>query len=232
MTTASIAAPPLRATTISVSLAAHLERLIASGELAPGVRLPSERDLAASWGVSRSSVREALHELDAKRLLDRAPGRGTIVRPASDDVREMLRLGDRVTDAEHAAELRLVIEPQIAALAAERATESALVMLEAALQQADASLSPDRSVELDQEFHLLLAQATRNPLLTTMLGLASSWTLEHRRHSHRTRRARQASIDGHWLILRAVAAGDATAAQHAMEGHLASVRRLIAEAQA
>ncbi len=232
MTTAWIASPPRRATTISVSLAAHLERLIASGELAPGARLPSERDLAASWGVSRSSVREALQDLDAKRLVDRAPGRGTTVRPASADVRDLLRLGDEVTDADHAAELRLVIEPQIAALAAERATQSALVMLERALEQADASLSADRSVELDQEFHLLLAQTTQNPLLATMLGLASSWTLDHRRYSHRTRRARQSSIDGHALILRAVAAGDPVAATRAMEDHLASVRRLVAEAQA
>lgn len=210
-----------------MSLAAHLERLIGSGELAPGSRIPSERDLAASWGVSRSSVREALLELDAKRLVDRVPGRGTVVRPMSADVRELMRLGDHAVD--DAAELRLVVEPQIAALAAERATRSALVALDETLRRADASLSPERSVELDREFHLLLAQATRNPLLSAMLGLASEWTLDHRRRSHRTRRARQASIDGHALILRAVTARDAEGASRAMSAHLASVRQLVAE---
>jgi len=227
LTTVSISPPPLRAVTISDSLAAHLEGLIVSGELAPGSRLPSERDLAARWGVSRSSVREALQELCAKRLVDRSPGRGTVVRETSDDVRALLGLGDHEPD--DAAELRLVIEPQIAALAAERATRSAIVTLDETLRRADASQSAERSVELDQEFHLLLAQATGNPLLSTMLGLANTWTLDHRRQSHRTRRARQESIEGHALILQAVVAGDAAAASQAMSAHLASVRQLVAE---
>ncbi len=230
MTTTSISPPPARAATVSMSLVVHVERLIASGELAPGSRLPSERDLAARWGVSRSSVREAMLELESKRLVDRAPGRGTVVRHPSDDVRALLQLGEHEVD--DAAELRLVVEPQIAAIAAERATRSALLMLEETLRQADASLSPERSVELDQEFHLLLAQATQNPLLATMLGLANTWTLDHRRRSHRSRRARQSSIDGHWEILRAVAAGDAAEASRAMSVHLASVRRLVAESHA
>lgn len=232
MTTTPPLSPPLRASTLPVSLAAHLERLIATGELAPGSRLPAERDLAVSMRVSRSSLREAMHELEAKRLIERTPGRGTVVRRPSSEVHELLGLRGQPTETDQANELRLIIEPQIAGLAAGRATESALVGLRSVLEQADPALSPERSVELDVQFHLLLAQATQNPLLATMLGLANTWTLSTRRHSHRSRRARRESIAGHWRILDAVSAGDTTAATAAMEGHLDSVRRLIAEAQA
>src|ERR1700757_554897 len=66
--------------------AARLERLIVAGDLQPGDRLPSERDLALTLNVSRASLREAMHELEAKRLIERRPGRGTTVLPAPDRV--------------------------------------------------------------------------------------------------------------------------------------------------
>ena len=70
---------PQRARSVSVQLAAHFERLIATGVLRPGQRLPPERELAASLAVSRGSLREAMHELEAKHLVQRRTGRGTTV---------------------------------------------------------------------------------------------------------------------------------------------------------
>ncbi len=69
--------PPLRRAETAVTIiAAHLERLIATGEVPPGAKLPPERELAASWSVSRSTLREAMSELERKRLLERSPAAG------------------------------------------------------------------------------------------------------------------------------------------------------------
>ncbi|HWV49220.1 MAG TPA: winged helix-turn-helix domain-containing protein, partial [Microbacterium sp.] len=68
---------PRRLEKESVAVTAHLERLIATGAVAPGERLPSERALAEQLSVSRTTLREAMHELENKRLIERTRGRGT-----------------------------------------------------------------------------------------------------------------------------------------------------------
>jgi len=211
---------------------AHLERLITSGALPPGSKLPPERELAASMSVSRSSLREAMQELESKRLIERHPGRGTIVTKPSARVNTLLHLSDAQVDQENAAEVRLLIEPAIAALAASRATEATIVQLQAVLHGSDPSLSAERALELDVEFHLLLAHAAQNPLLTTLLTMVTDWTLELRRTSHASKKSRRESIQGHQEIFDAVADGDAPRAKAAMESHLDQVRVLISNPEA
>nr|WP_240188699.1 FCD domain-containing protein [Nakamurella flavida] len=216
-----------RSQNISVSLAAHLERLIATGALPPGSRLPAERDLARTMSVSRASLREAMHELETKNLIERRPGRGTTVLERSAAVEELLGLSGGASVRDNAAELRLVVEPSVAALAATRATASNLLQLQEVLDRTTPDLRATRSLELDIEFHLLLAHAARNPLLTTLHTLMTEWTMEVRRLSHSTARSRRHSAQGHAEILRAVRAQDAGAAREAMERHLDDVRGLI-----
>jgi GntR family transcriptional repressor for pyruvate dehydrogenase complex len=68
----------LRVRSVSAQIAAHLERLITLGDLNPGDRLPAERDLAADLQVSRASLREAMHELEAKKLIERSCSAGVV----------------------------------------------------------------------------------------------------------------------------------------------------------
>ncbi len=222
--------PPIgrRAPNLSTSVAAHLERLITTGELPPGSKLPPERELAVSMAVSRSSLREAMQELENKRLVERNPGRGTIVTEPSARVKTLFRLTDTQVEQDNAAEVRLLIEPAIAALAAERATEANLVQLQSILGMSDPSLSPERSVELDVSFHLQLAHAAQNPLLTALLTMVTDWTLDLRRTSHSSKKSRRESIGGHQEIFDAIADGDPKRAKAAMESHLDQVRILIA----
>lgn len=224
--------PPLiqRPQSVSVALAAHFERLIATGEISPGTRLPSERELAASMSVSRSSLREAMHELESKRLVSRVRGRGTIVLAPTASVDELLAIAGGGTEQEHAAELRSVIEPSIAELAAHRATSANLLQLRDVLDKSHENLLQAESLRLDVEFHLLLAQAAQNPLLTALQTLASEWTGEVRKHSHSTRHGRCASVRGHQEIFDAVRTHDGLAARRAMEDHLRDVRELVAKA--
>jgi len=223
--------PPLshRARTVSAEVAAHLERLIASGTLTAGERLPSERELATTLSVSRATVREALTELESKRLVIRQQGRGSTV-AARDDGDEALRTGLGAVEIElrNATELRDLVEPRIAALAAQRAAESNLLQLEDVVAQTNENLSADESLRLDREFHTLLAHAAQNPLLVAVSEMTSDWTSSLRARSHATRRARRVSLAGHREILEAVVANDPIAAEEAMTRHLHEVRALIA----
>lgn len=226
--------PPLarRSPTISVTLAAHLERLIATGELAPGQRLPGERELAEQLAVSRATLREAMFELESKHLIERRPGRGTVVVEPSAEQRDLQELtAAALGGAENAdaAELRLVVEPSVAGLAARRATPANLLQLQDVLAASEPPLTAARSVEVDLEFHLLLAQAARNPLLVTLHGLMTEWTLPVRRRSHATKAGRAHSLAGHRAIYAAVAAHDAEAATAAMREHLTDIHTLLKE---
>jgi GntR family transcriptional regulator, transcriptional repressor for pyruvate dehydrogenase complex len=218
---------PRRRPAVGVEIAAHLERLIATGELAPGARIPAERELAERFAVSRGSVREALGHLESKSLVERVQGRGTLVTSVPAQVSE-LHAGLDETEKELAdvAELRAVVEPRIAEFAALRATASDLLQMEEILRASNEALAVAESVRLDVEFHSALARASQNPLLATVNTLACSWTGDVRRRSHTTRRARRVSIEGHRTIHAAVRDRDGAAARRAMADHLSAVAAL------
>ncbi|GII99592.1 GntR family transcriptional regulator [Sediminihabitans luteus] len=230
METPSTTPSPLlrRPRSVRGEIGAYLRRMI-DDELAPGERLPSERDLAERLGVSRTSLREAMRELEQERVVDRRPGRGTVVLPPSERAR---RLEDGLADVDReqadVAELRLVVEPRLAGLAARRAGDGDVVRLEQILVASHAGLSPEESLALDVQFHTQVARAAGNPLLVTLSELASSWTEATRRRSHTTREGRRTSVDGHRAILEAVVAHDEDAAVAAMTAHLDDVARLVA----
>lgn len=225
--TASI--PPLgrRARSVSAEVAAHLEGLIISGELRAGDRLPPERELAASMSISRSSLRQAMFELESKKLIDRKQGRGSTVSDTPSETLELVEgLGDIDIELGYATELRDLVEPRIAHLAAARAVESNLLSMEAVLTRSNETLSAAESLRLDIEFHTLLAHAAQNPLLVTLCTMTTEWTRRTRTLSHRTRLGRRVSLRGHRLIYEAITAHDPAAASTAMEQHLREVREL------
>lgn len=220
--------PPLRlGDSASVAITSHLERLIAKGAIAPGTKLPNERELAESLSVSRSTLREAMHELESKHLVERVRGRGTIVLGPPPEVWD-LRAMTADTSTGYVAELRYALEPDIARLAAIRSTPADIRSLRQSLDRADADLRPAHSMDLDIEFHLLVAHASQNPLMATLASLASEWTRDERAFTHSTRAWRRLSIDGHASILEAIEQHDAQGARDAMHDHLLDVRRRIA----
>jgi DNA-binding FadR family transcriptional regulator len=213
-----------RSTSVSAEIVAHIETLISRGTLTPGTKLPSERDLAQVLKVSRVSLREAMHELEAKRVVERRPGRGTVVVDPPAHVRmlyEELSESDRTL--RDVAELRETIEPKFAELAAERATEATLFALEQVLDASAGELSQKESLQSDISFHMLLAQASQNPLMVALNSLANGWTASVRAFSHQTAAARRSSHNGHQRIFDAVRSRDGTAAGKAMLAHLADV---------
>jgi DNA-binding FadR family transcriptional regulator len=213
---------------MSAEVAAYLEREIASRGLLPGDKLPTERELAAQLSVSRATVRGALQDLAGKHLLERTPGRGTLVAAPPAPVSELYaRLANIDQAQQDVAELRSSLEPLVAELAAVRSSAADLIQLQDVLNGSNEHLSPEEALRLDVQFHTLLAQASRNQLMATVLTMTSSWTSEMRLRSHSTIEGRRSSIDGHRHILDALASRDATGAGIAMRNHLADVAILI-----
>lgn len=218
---------PRRLEKESVAVTAHLERLIATGAVAPGERLPSERALAEQLSVSRTTLREAMHELENKRLIERTRGRGTRVRELGDEARDLDALVASAGRQDDVAELRFAVEPLLARLAAQRATSASIAALEELVAASSGPITAARSLELDTTFHQTLASAAGNPLLSELQRLVVNWTTPLRRDSHAHRSGRVMSAEGHNAILVAIRAGDPDAAQRAMEDHLNEVREAI-----
>lgn len=224
-----------RSVQVSEGLSNVLEQMIRDGVIVHEERLPPERDLAQQLGVSRTSLREALHELELKGLIDRRPGRGTLVLDPN-----LSRVGESLLghmDAEerslrHVMDLRAAIEPPIAARAARRATARDL----ARLRELVAAMRSERSraaiAQLDIQFHDTIAASTHNPHLVRLLRFASEWIDESRRAVAFDRRRRERSIAAHSEILACIEARDAEGAARAMERHIDAVHELVSEAEA
>jgi GntR family transcriptional repressor for pyruvate dehydrogenase complex len=206
----------------------QVEESILNGQLKLGDQLPAERDLAQRFGVSRTAVREAVKALREKGLVEAYSGRGTFVtNETTHTIRQSLDLMIRVNQQEgaaHLAELRRMLEPEIAALAAPRIEEQLLGTMREAVAAMDRSLhEPDAYVEADLDFHLALAEAAGNPLILSLLDSIVGLL--------RDQRARIFKVDGgpergqfhHKRILAAVEARNADAARQAMRDHLEQV---------
>jgi GntR family transcriptional repressor for pyruvate dehydrogenase complex len=150
--------------------------MIRAGELRPGSRLPSEPRLLAMTGVSRSPLREALRELEAMGLIEILPGKGTFVReiaPETSDAQLILGLTDHEL-LKSIVEVRLTLEPLVAQLAAERATDQDLARLRAILDEmAAAGEDAERARNAHLAFHDALTDATHNVILAKVWSLFS-----------------------------------------------------------
>src|SRR5262245_34623727 len=169
-----------RTAQVTDGLSTVLERMIEDGTIGTDERLPPERELAQQLGVSRTSLREALHELELKGLIDRRPGRGTVVVEGRGDT----LLGHMETaerGLREVMDLRAAIEPPIAARAAQRATADDLDVLRGVMAEMREESSVARTAQLDIEFHAAIANATHNPLLIKLMRFASEEIDEGRR---------------------------------------------------
>src|SRR5262245_33721079 len=164
-----------REATLANRVTGRIETLIVEGRLHPGQRLPSERELADQFGVSRTVVREAVRGLVAKGLLEVRPGSGTLIRsPSAHAVSQsmtlFLRAGQPHLDHAKVHEIRRVLEVEIAGLAAERRTDADLARLDSILSEmATIHDNRDEFAQNDVAFHGALAAATHNELFSILL---------------------------------------------------------------
>lgn len=159
--------PAVRRPNLPATIANRLRAQIVSGELPPGSKLPGHRDLAAAHAVSVGSMREAISMLISNGLIETRAGRGTYV-AASLQQTERPYAGAPLLrqEVEELTEARRVIEVQLAALAAERATPEQVDALRRATERLEAAAAnPYEYPEADVDFHLVLAEAAGNRYL-------------------------------------------------------------------
>lgn len=205
-------------------LVADLTRRIAQGELPSGTRLPSERSLAASYGLSRSVVREALRTLIDQRLIEVRAGRGAYVQaPRSIDTAETL---DHVVRRQQPTpreliEARRAIESETTRLAALRAEAPDIERIAARLEQCAKSTSLTDQVRYDLAFHLSIVRSAKSPVLETLFASIAGLTVELMLRSLSDSSLLKNSLPIHDEIFRAISAGDPDAASQHMLRHLA-----------
>jgi len=149
-----------------------LRRMIESGEIREGERIPTERALAERFGVSRTCVREALGALKLSGVIQGRPGAGTYLAKASPGGidRSDLLLVEEGSPFE-ILESRKIIEPAIASLAARKATTADVARLADAMESLRVSAEDEESLtEADRQFHMCMAEATHNRILIRTLG--------------------------------------------------------------
>jgi GntR family transcriptional regulator, transcriptional repressor for pyruvate dehydrogenase complex len=207
----------------------QIEESILKGALKPGDQLPAERDLAQRFGVSRTAVREAVKALREKGLVEAYSGRGTFITDGtSQAVRQSLDLVAKIGQPEgstHLAEVRAILEPEIAALAAMRAQESDVATMREAVAVMDrAGQDPDVYIEADLDFHLALAEGAANPLILSLIDSIVGLLREQRLRIFNVPGGPQRGQVHHKKILDAVERRDAGAARAAMKAHLQQVR--------
>jgi GntR family transcriptional repressor for pyruvate dehydrogenase complex len=206
----------------------QVEDSILKGQLKPGDQLPAERDLAQSFGVSRTAVREAVKTLREKGLVEAYSGRGTFVtNGTSQAMRQSLDLMIRINPQEgsaNLAELRQVLEPEIAGLAAERIEEQLMTTMREAVAVMDRNLhDPGAYVEADLDFHLALAEAAGNPLILSLLDSIVGLLREQRSRIFRVDGGPERGQFHHKKILAAIERRNPEAAREAMRAHLRQV---------
>lgn len=226
--------PRRRPRTLALGLVEALGDRIRAGQLATGDKLPTEAAIMAEFEVSRTVVREAISKLQAAGLVETRHGIGTFVLGLGEGgafriaPEQMATLKDVVA----VLELRIGVETEAAALAAQRRSATQLGLMREALAAFAAAAEAGRdAVAADFQFHLEIARATGNPHYEQLMGTLGAPSIPRARlpslgegdPAERLAYLRHVNAE-HACILEAIAAQDAEAARAAMRTHLANSR--------
>jgi len=234
MTTSTAIVNSLRTQRVSDQIVRQIREALFAGKLQPGDRLPPERDLAAGFSASRNSLREALRRLEQEGVVAIKKGvtGGIFIaemdhRPVAQSLETLLQL--KKISIHQIAEVRLMVEPDTARLAAQRASSEDVLELEATIDQMTAALQDDEPARsYDLRFHMLVARAARNPILQmlaeSMLAVASKAITE----LNPSRETLDHVLACHRRILDAIRRRDGELAYQAMREHILDVQSRLA----
>lgn len=219
----------VRSSRLYEQIVQQVEESIHKGAMKPGDQLPPERELAQQFGVSRTAVREAVKALREKGLVEAYPGRGTFITDGTSySMRQSLDRMLRVGQAEGSvllAEVREILEPEIAGMAATRAdAEDLASMREQVRIMDDARKDPDAFIEADLDFHLTLAEAAANPIILSLIDSIVGLLREQRMGIFQVEGGPERGQYHHKKILEAIEHKDSVGAREAMKAHLRQVR--------
>lgn len=214
-------------------VADSIRKQIQSGSAPPGSRLPSEKLLAQQLGVSRPTVREAMISLEIAGLVEIRTGSGSYVRQRDSLALPSVDTGPGPIELLNA---RILIEGEIAAEAALKATAEDLDAIAAKLQEMESVIARgEHSRTADQAFHVAIARASGNDVLASIVGelWAGMFSPLFHQFSEHTRlvRRQEAALSEHRTIFAALRTRDALASRSAMRHHLMQVQAVLADAE-
>lgn len=232
--TVSTAIQAIKVQRLYLQVARQLQELIRSGTFAPGARLPSERDLASQFGVSRPTIREAMIALEIAGLVDVRSGSGVYVCEVGATPALLAQSQD--PGPFEILEARKLIEGEACALAAQRITEEELAALAKLLEvMAEENRQDHATDSADEEFHCLIAQASGNGALsacvTWLWRLRSESAISTYFHSRAREEGERPVLADHQAVLDALRGGDPEQARTAVHRHLQRVIDQLMEAQ-
>jgi GntR family transcriptional regulator, transcriptional repressor for pyruvate dehydrogenase complex len=229
---------PPKTETRHQSISQEIKKIIFDGTMRPGDRLPPERELSSTFAASRIAIREALKSLEASGLVVIKPGSGVFVtnvssKTMSDSLYSILKMQN--TSISEVTEARLIVEPNIARIAAERATEADFQRLEMNIREAqrviDENIPPTTQ---NIEFHSILAEMSHNTVINlVMKSLHDVLDAMFRDVSHNVpRRLRVAakSLNQHKRILKALRERNPDKAYRLMFDHIVEIQGGLTEA--
>jgi GntR family transcriptional repressor for pyruvate dehydrogenase complex len=214
-------------------IAERLVSLIAERKLHPGDKLPSERDLAAMMQVSRPSLREALRALDMMKIVEIRHGSGTFV--ASLKPERLVEHFDFIFSLDdstynQALAARAILEPSLAAAAAQNATEADLAAIRACSERASMSVhDPRLFLEVDLELHQLITAAVHNQIIERFMSTLSRLGLASRIRTVALQGVREQSLQDHQAIVAALLRRDPEAAASIMKKHIKNISKSLNE---
>jgi GntR family transcriptional repressor for pyruvate dehydrogenase complex len=222
---------PIQRKRLSESAIEQIREFIIANKMQPGDRLPSEKEMIAQLGVGRVSIREALRMLEITGIVEVRPGRGVFVKELTGDL--FIPLGSWVSmhkqTLQQHFETRLILEPEIAALAANYAGADDIQRLnDAVLLQKDVEEGDlVGAIRFDIEFHCYVAEATRNKDVAMVMNTIAKYSFEGWKAALRTVGRNRDVVVEHAAIIDALVRKDPGRARSAMRDHLEeSVRRL------
>jgi GntR family transcriptional regulator, transcriptional repressor for pyruvate dehydrogenase complex len=220
----------VRRNKIYEEVARQIERLILN-KLKPGDKLPSERELAETLRVSRSSIRDAIRSLELMGLVEPRQGTGTIVREISSEsvinpFANALKYRQELVG--ELLDFRKMLEPPLAARAATHASAEDISEMEEILQrQEEKQKSGEAAVAEDAEFHYSVALASDNSVVLKVLDVLMDLLRDTRERSLQLEGRPQKSLAGHRRILAAIKRHDGEAAKSAMRRHIEDVEEIV-----
>lgn len=214
-----------------------IQHEMASGQLKMGDKLPSERELAAQYGVSRTSIREALRLLELGNLIEVRQGDGTFVKTnAQQTIQNQLTnvvLNTNQTTLYEMLEVRFILESQCAALAALRATGQDIETIARTLEMMKNTDDEEMGIQADLDFHMAIAAAANNSILAQLIA---SFAPHMRNAIEVTRKHRLSStanitrtFEEHKAIYIAISRGESERAKTLMEDHIRTIRQELSE---
>ena len=226
---------PIKKTRVAEEIADRIRVLILDGTLPANRPLPGERPLATRFGVSRGSIRDAFRLLETIGLLETRHGQGTF--PRELDVNRLVAplasiLTYRRDLREELLDVRRMFEPAVARVAATRITEDDLADLQRILATQRRRLSSGVSAIVeDTAFHAVLARATRNRVVMSIMETLNDLLIESRKLTLKQKGRPERSLRGHEAVVAALRRRDPDAAARAMHTHVNQIAELLRHAE-